>query len=169
MKATKSKKPTRNQPNIRKWLASGAVNHIRPRCRKAPPNTAITRPEWPMRPTAYTDTDQTLNECASITPKALRDNLCFFLRTKRSIAVKAVIIITIIIGDTQITPRKNPTSRNQYDQFRTNKWSTTKTSLFTEMWLESLHRKTRPWGSNSNIRSCHGSISLSGFTKNSFV
>ena len=35
------------------------------------------------------------------------------------------------------TPLAEASGGNKYDQFRTNKWSTTKTSIVTEMWLES--------------------------------
>ena len=35
------------------------------------------------------------------------------------------------------TPLAETSGGNKYDQFRTNKWSTTKTSIVTEMWLES--------------------------------
>ena len=35
------------------------------------------------------------------------------------------------------TPLAETSGGNKYDQFRTNKWSTTKTTIVTEMWLES--------------------------------
>ncbi len=35
------------------------------------------------------------------------------------------------------TPLAEASGGNKFDQFRTNKWSTTKTSIVTEMWLES--------------------------------